>query len=603
MKKRKLIYGGSSKGSYSLEAELNILLDHYQNKQFNEVEKLARSIIQKHPNNPRSWQMLGVVLKEKGLVLDSLTAFQKVVELTPNDASAHSNLSHMLLKYGKLNEAVASSKTAIVIKPDLLEAYYHLGAALQALGRLGQAEIIYKKAISVNPDRPEAYSALGNVLHELRRFDEAETSYRKAIEIKPTYASAHGNLGVTLQELGRLKEAEMSYRRSISIKPTQAKVINNLGSLLNRLGRFEEAKGCYRDAIRINPEYTEAHYHLSQVERYQAEDEQIKQVAMLIGRQNLPQKDQVFLFFTAGKMQEEIGQTNLAFDYYSLGNRIHKALLQYDIKVDLALFNQIKSAFSTCSPLPLGTAHKGKTPVFIVGMPRSGTSLVEQILASHSMLYGAGELNLLKNAIDQTQILSDKSPENIDALRKSYLNELDNLKIFKPYISDKMPINFRWIGFILAAMPEAKIVHIKRHPLATIWSIFKINFTSNGNGFSYDLQDLVKFYQLYEDLMKFWHAKFPGQIYDIQYETLTKDQEFETRKLLKFVGLDWEDQCLTFHETKRAVATASAAQVRKPMYQGSSKEWERFKEYLLPIAGVLLDADSNLSKKLIPDAE
>jgi len=324
---------------------------------------------------------------------------------------------------------------------------------------------------------------------------------------------------------------------------------------------------------------------------------------MLIGRQNLPQKDQVFLFFTAGKMQEEIGQTNLAFEYYSRGNRIRKALLKYDIKVDLTLFNQIKLAFSACSPLPLEAVHKIKTPVFIVGMPRSGTSLVEQILASHSMLYGAGELTFLKNAVDQTKILSDKSPENIDALRKYYLKELDNLKISEPYISDKMPINFRWIGFVLEAMPEAKIVHIKRHPLATIWSIFKINFTSDGNGFSYDLKDLVKYYELYEDLMKFWHAKFPGQIYDVQYETLTKDQELETRKLLKFIGLDWEDQCLAFHETKRAVATASAAQVRKPMYQGSSKEWERFKEYLLPIAGALLDVDSDPSKKLIPDAE
>jgi hypothetical protein len=214
-------------------------------------------------------------------------------------------------------------------------------------------------------------------------------------------------------------------------------------------------------------------------------------------------------------------------------------------------------------------------------MPRSGTTLVEQILASHSQVYGAGELDLLNKAIRATEWRSTQlSSDHLQSIREAYFSSLKEIGAAEPYVTDKQPFNFRWIGFILAAIPEAKIVHVRRDARATCWSNFKHCYSSEAIGFAYDLQDIVEYYKMYVDLMAFWHEKFPGRIYDLDYETLTEHQEVESRKLLEYVGLNWEDQCLEFYKTRRAVQTASDTQVRQKMYQGSSDEWRKYEKYL-----------------------
>ena len=221
-------------------------------------------------------------------------------------------------------------------------------------------------------------------------------------------------------------------------------------------------------------------------------------------------------------------------------------------------------------------------------MPRSGTTLVEQILASHSQVYGVGEMKLLGQSVNSIKRTSGQlSSDQLQSIRKSYLSGLKRIGAAEPYITDKMPLNFTRIGYIFAALPEAKVIHVIRDARATCWSNFKSFFTEKGNDFAYDLQDVAEYYKMYIDLMSFWHKKFPGRIYDLNYEALTEHQEDETRRLLEHVGLSWEDQCLEFYKTKRTIRTVSAAQVRQKMYQGSSKEWRKYEKHLEPMVEVL----------------
>jgi hypothetical protein len=217
-------------------------------------------------------------------------------------------------------------------------------------------------------------------------------------------------------------------------------------------------------------------------------------------------------------------------------------------------------------------------------MPRSGTTLVEQILASHSQVHGAGELVLLGQSINSidweaTQLSSNQ----LHSIHKSYFSGLAKIGVPEAYITDKMPANVWWIGFIIAAIPDASIIHVRRDARATCWSNFKQYFSGKGNGYAYDLQDVPEYYKMYVDLMAFWHNLYPDRIYDLEYEALTENTEAESRKLLRHVGLNWEDQCLEFHKTKRTVQTASVMQVRREMYQGSSNEWRKYEKHLGPM--------------------
>ncbi len=271
---------------------------------------------------------------------------------------------------------------------------------------------------------------------------------------------------------------------------------------------------------------------------------------------------------------------------------MRKEKLQYDISSARAQFAKLKSTFSEDVPalnvLKESEGAKGQQPIFILGMPRSGTTLVEQILASHSQVYGAGELVLLDQSVNTIEWNSTRlSSDQLQSIRKSYLTGLSKIGASERYITDKMPLNFWWIGFIFAATPEAKIIHVKRDARATCWSNFKHYFSRDGTGFAYDLQDVTEYYKIYIDLMVFWHEMFPGRIYDLNYEALTVHQEDEIRNLLDYLGLSWEDQCLGFHKTERVVRTASAAQVRQKMYQGSSEEWRKYEKHLEPMVELL----------------
>jgi len=477
-------------------------------------------------------------------------------------------VNHLLGLYsgGKLKEALDEAMRLCQTYPTVAPLHNIRGACYVALGQPDSAVVSYKRALEIRPDFAEAHNNLGGALKDLDRLDAAVASYERALEIKPDYAEAHNNLGNTLSVLGHVEASVKSFERAVEIKP----------------------------------DYALAHRNLSGLKKYQPDDAQIALMERLCSRPETDKSDHINLCFGLAKAYDDTGEVDKSFDYLAEGNRLRKKELNYNIGSDKQLFARIKENFGAES-MPFGVVPIDEPlsiqPIFIVGMPRSGTSLVEQILASHSQVYGAGELGAMENFLSPVlltstgQVMGQQNnhlhQHDIAALRETYLKGLNALQVSEKSITDKMPLNFRWIGFILSAFPGAKIINLSRDPRATCWSNFKHYFPSPGIGYAYDMEDLAAFYKLYTDLMSFWRERFPNKIYDICYEDLTENQQEETRKLLEYCDLDWEERCLNFHQTGRAVRTASAAQVRQKIYTGSSEAWKRYEAYLQPLIKAL----------------
>jgi tetratricopeptide (TPR) repeat protein len=602
-----------------LQDQLQALIKLYNQGRLEEVIGKAEALITQFPKAFILYNILGAANAGLNKFDRAIENFTKALQIKPDYAEAYNNLGAALKDEGELDAAIESYTKALRFDPDLAEAHYNMGAALQGKDDLNAAMKSYGKALRIKPDYAEVHNNIGNLLQGKGDTDAAIESYARAIQFNPNYAEAHNNIGNVLQGKGETDAAKKSYTRALQFKPDYAEAHNNLGNVLLAKDDLDAAIDSYNKAIQFKPDYAEAHNNMglalqdkyeldgaiesftkalqiksdyaetyrniTNVKKYKADDPLIANMSELLLNSNLSSSDQSHLSFALGKAMEDIGQYDKAFKFLSAGNSLRKSELSYDIDVDRKLFTLVKNTFQNDIPV-LRTENCSfsldeKTPVFIFGMPRSGTTLVEQILSSHSAVYGAGELEHLSTEIAKLGwSIAGVDEMKLNQLRKLYLARLSKLATAETYVTDKMPLNFIWIGFALSSLPKARFIHVQRDARATCWSLFKHYFTSRGNGYAYDLDDVVEYYKIYVELMSFWLAKFPDRIYDLNYETLTENQEAETRLLLKYVGLEWEDQCLDFHNNAREVRTASAIQVRQKMYKGSSQEWLKYKEHL-----------------------
>ena len=562
---------------------LDILLEYYQNGRFSDAEKLALEITQDFPKNQFAWKVLGAVFKLTGRKSESLEANQKAVTLSPQDAEARSNLGNALKELGRLDESLTSYNKAIELNPNFAQAHSNLGVTLKELGRLKESLASYNQAITLKPNYTEAHCNLGVTLQELGRLDEALDSLNKAIELKPDFAEAHYNLGNALKELGRLDESLTSYNQAITLKPNYAQAHYNLGVALKELGRMDLALASLNKAIALKPDYAEAHRTLTSIKNFDVQDEQYSEMIELYLNEDISEEQRCHLNFGLAKACEDLGNFGQAFTHYSEGNVLRKKLLNYDINSDIELFRKIKSSYPQIvqnSPVSKKLS-KSLIPIFIVGMPRSGTTLVEQIISSHSKVTGAGELPYV--AQFGTVIANGFSQINYKILldfRHNYLKKLNDMSNGNLIVTDKMPQNFRYIGLLAAALPEAKIIHVKRNPAAVCWANYKQYFGSDTMAYSYAIDDIINYHALYENLMDFWTNTLTDRIYQLNYEQLTVNQESETRQLIDYLGLDWDEKCLSPQNNVRGVATASNVQIRKKVYKGSSQQWKKYQPFL-----------------------
>jgi tetratricopeptide (TPR) repeat protein len=528
---------------------INQLINLYNQGQLAAVVEQAQALTEQYHEAFVIWNILGVAAVQTGQLNKAIIAFQRVIAIKPDYAEAYSNMGNALQDQGKLEEAIEVYIKALSLKPDYAEAYNNMGNVLLDQGKLEEAIEAFNKALSLTPDYSEAFYNMGNALKEQGKLDEATEAYYKALSIKPDYAAAYNNRGVALQDQGKLDEAIASYNKALSLKPDYAGVYRNLSALIN----------------------------------YERNHPQVAVVGELLNRSDLKDEDRCHLHYTFAKMKEDLGDLDAAYDNYVAGGKLKQKLMSYDFKQDKQTFDQIKitapklKQFSFNKPIEATT----NTPIFILGMPRSGTTLVEQIISCHSQVHGAGELSLLSRFGEKlSRGLEDISSDTLLNLRNSYLTELEKVSENKPFVTDKTPQNFLQIALILKALPEAKIIHVNRDPMATCWSNFKHYFSTKGIGYSYDLDDTMSYYKLYQDLMEFWDQHYGCHIYHLDYDRLTIGQEIETRKLIEHIELGWQDACLSPQDNKRSVSTASQQQVREKVYTGSSQAWRKFEPYI-----------------------
>jgi tetratricopeptide (TPR) repeat protein len=521
---------------------------------------------------------------------------RKIVNIQPGFHPAWYQLGLIAVRVGKLKQAVEFFLKAAKLAPDTAQYHKALGEACRRLKRFKGAVAAGKRAAGLAPKNPGILYNYALALADSGELRAAAEQYRAALALKPAYGLAANNLGTVLERLGDAKGAEAAYARAVAINPRHAEAQNNLGALMSESSRLEGARTCFAAAIEANPAFVASHYNLSTLKKYTPDDPQVAMLEKLAPRaEKLSNDEQIRFWFSLAKVREDVGHYDEAFAAYERANRLKRATMKYNEKTSLDAMRDVTSRFDAALfAKNKGAGFKDETPVFIIGMPRSGTTLIEQIISSHSAVHGAGELRDLGEALGDVQPalakgasymnwLSGADKKALTAAGEAYIRRLRSYDAKALRITDKMPGNFFYAGLILKVLPQAKIIHSVRHPLDICFSNYARLFKDT-MPFAYDLTELGHYYKSYRQMMDHWKKVLPaGSILDVNYEDVVEDLEGQSRRLIDFCGLPWESACLDFHNNKRPVKTASVAQVSQPIYKSSVARWERFAKHLGPL--------------------
>lgn len=504
---------------------------------------------------------------------------------------------------GRIKEAYDLYQEILKVEPDNPDALHLLGLIAYQTKHHEDACNLIRKAIAFRPDDPNFYGNLGTALHAMGCIGEAEDAYRRAAEIKDDFADAHYNLANLYKDRGDFKRAEASYNKVLASDHNHLMAILNLANILQTLGRFDDAEAEYRRVIDIRPDHAYAYRQLAVMRSRSIPQDDLEIMEELLSNPAATDDDTVNLCYGLASAYDARGDYDPAFSFLERGSKIKRASIDYDVDAELLQMEKIAEVFD-CHMLAVGEAGgcPSDKPIFVVGMPRSGTSLVEQILASHSFAEGLGEVDYLAERIALISNFPEAAlgfdNDYLCRLGESYVEALSANAPKAERIIDKMPINFQFIGMIHLALPNCRIIHCVRNPVDTCLSCFQQLFT-NGHGYSYDLEELGRYYAGYARLMGHWHTALPGRIYDLDYAALIADQEVETRKLLGFCGLSFEQSCLNFYKTERSVLTPSTTQVRRPIYGDSVGKWRHYETHLGPLLAELEKISAGNSKNCV----
>ena len=496
---------------------------------------------------------------------------------------------------GNHAQATLLYQAILRVAPSHLGALHNLGYLLLRQGERSEAERILRKTIKAHPRSAEAHNTLGLILHTTGRFREAVACYRSSIALTPDYAVAHNNLGASLHELNRPDQAIPHYQRALALQQAYPDAWRNLGNACQATGHIEEAREAYKRAIAIAPRTPSLYHGLIACTRVAPGDPYLGALRSLAAQEaTLPGAERILLHFALAKALDDAGDPEQAGRHLLIANRLKRDTLRYDEAKTLGLLERIRTVTRPDALTAAAQADRSPTPIFVLGMPRSGTTLVEQILASHPSVTGGGELPALRQAIEAT-FGKETYPEAARAARapqirrvgERYLSALRGAFPQARYVVDKMPFNFLYAGLIPQAIPQARIIHVRRDAVDTCFSCFSLLFKGD-LPFTYELSELGRYYRAYEGLMDHWRTVLPaGAMLEVSYEALVADLEGEARRLVGHCGLAWDAACLSFDRTERVVLTASAVQVRRPIYRSSVGRWQRYQAMLGPLFAAL----------------
>lgn len=555
------------------------------------------------PNHAEAHNNLGMALQALGHLQEAAAHYEKALAIKPELAGAHCNLGSLLRICGRPEAAVAHYEQALLGAPDDAQAHCNLGNALNALGRCREAMAHYTRALAIKPDFAKAHNNLGNLLQRLGSPKQAMVHYHQALAIVPDYAAAHCNLGSALLSLNRSTDAMLHYENALVINGDLAEAHHGVGIALQALGELEEAFAAFERATRLAPRRTDFHLALAQCKRFTTDDPRLAAIETLARDMSaLSDDNQIALHFALGKAYADLAQHQRAFAHLATGNALKRRRTAYDEAQTLRRFEELRATFTPeLMQAYRGAGDPSAVPVFVVGMPRSGTTLIEQILSSHSHVFGAGEISDFRESIpnvnaNEAMIAVPQAVLSAPALRQLAASYLDRIRSAAPTVDrivDKMPANFALVGLIHLALPNARIIHALRDPIDTCLSCFSILFVDE-QPYAYDLGELGRYYRGYRALMDYWRTVLPPDILlEVRYEDLVYDLEAQARRILAHCGLPWEKACLDFHQTRRSVRTASCVQVRQPIYHGSVGRWRPYANQLKPLLQALGVSSAN----------
>ena len=551
-----------------------------------ETGRLYEAALRLDPDHDRANFNFGLVHLRLGRRDEALRCFLRAIAGNPDFAEAHDGAGIALRMAGRHEDAIAHYRRAIAIKPGYAAAENNLATALRGLERWEEAASHHRKALALRPGYFEAESGLGAALRGLGRFEEAAAHYRAALALKPGHADTHGNLGAVLQLLGRHEEALLSFDKALSLEAGLAEAHYGRGTVLKTLGRLDEGQRAVETAIELAPRRAAFYLSLVQSKRLIGDGDPHRVAIEALARDlpSLSAEEQIHLHFALGQVYADLGRPERSFRHLADGNALKRRRIAYDEAAALAEIEQTRAVFGAdLIRRGAGLGDPSALPIFIVGMPRSGTTLVEQILASHPLVHGGGERRDFETAVAGL----DPGGDGLRRVGARYVERARALAPAATRVTDKMPGNFRHAGAIHLALPNARIIDVRRDPTDTCFSCFATLFGGD-LPYAYDLGELGRYYRAYAALMAHWREVLPESVMlEVRYEALVADFEPQARRLVAHCGLDWDAACLDFHKTQRAVWTASAVQVRQPLYRTSVGRARSYERMLGPLRAAL----------------
>jgi tetratricopeptide (TPR) repeat protein len=556
----------------------------------------VRRVLEREPHHHRAWLAYGDALVELGQYEDARIAFERARLTDPQRTAIEAATAALLADDRKESERIF--RAILYEDPSHPAALCGLAALSLAVDRPHDAERLLRYALKQCTYLPLAYRGLAPALMALGRTLEAEAATRHLVKIEPQSPQTWVTVAAVATRLMRQEEALEAYQRAADLHPQEVGLRISVGHVQKTLGRRHDSEASYKRALRMDPGRAEAWWSLADLKNYSFSDAEVITMQQLLASDARGRSSEAQLNFALGKACEQRGQYAQAFIYYERGNARRRLDAPFDIERFERRSARIRGFFDAAFfAARAGSGEPSPAPIFIVGLPRSGSTLVEQILASHSSVEGTMELPNILNMVRQfddmvatrdgyPQSVGQVPPAQLAALGGRYLKETAPLRSGRAHFTDKLPNNFSHLGLIHAILPNATLIDARRHPMDACFSTFKQYF-AEGQTFSYDLEVLARYYRCYLCFMDHWDAVLPGKVLHVQYEQLVQDTEATVRRLLEHCGLPFEPACLRFHETQRSVRTASAEQVRQPIYTSALGYWRHFASELEPLRRAL----------------